>query len=299
MKELTVAVVGVGSFGRHHVRHLTRHPLVRNVLVVDRDMVRSRAIAEEYGAEVAVSALGADAAVIAASTQAHAELALPLIASATPVLVEKPLAASNEEAAAILGAASRSGGLVAVGHIERFSPAVAELAARIGVPHRIEGRRHNTPRKTPIATDVVLDLMIHDIDLALMLTGCEVEAVDAMAVDDGHDAVAARLRFANGTVADLSASRLASQTERALTASAGSRQITADLLALTVTETWGGTVTHSTLPARDNLAVELDHFLRAAIGIGRVPVSAAAGAAALAVANRVREAARASVKLTA
>jgi len=294
MKPIHVAVYGAGSFGRHHVRQLANHPLVARVSVVDTDAGRARALAREHGADVARGDVVPDAAVVAVPTEHHHAVAHRLLALGVPVFVEKPIAATDGEAEALVRAARRTGTVLQVGHIERFSPAFAALLTEARGVRHIAVRRHNPPRPVPPAADVVLDLMIHDVDLAMALAGAVPTAVIAVATDgSGQEAASARLVFAGGVVADLSASRLAEATERTLTVDAANGVWHADLAAGRLERRAGGSV--HTVPLRDDgnkLAAELDEFIRAALGGARPRVDGAAGARALAVANRIRAALR-------
>ncbi|WP_420392339.1 Gfo/Idh/MocA family protein [Acuticoccus sp.] len=291
MNALNVAVVGVGSFGRHHVRHLSRHARVGSVTVVDRNGERARACAATHGARVAedVASVSPDAAVITVETEAHRAVAESLIARGVHVFVEKPIAASDIDAFALVAAAERAGVVLQVGHVERFAPAFVAIAERAQGIRSIKAVRHNPPRPTPPTADVVVDLMIHDIDLALALAAAPVTAVTA-GTTDGGEAATARLDFANGVVARLSASRRAVATERALTIEDAGGAWHADLLTGRLTRTTPGGTEDHLLPSRDNLAAELDEFVCAALGEARPTVDGRAGAAALAVATRVRAA---------
>lgn len=297
MKAIRMAVVGAGSFGRHHVRHLSRHPRVARVCVVDRDGARARALAEAHGVETAAD-LGAltrdavDAAVVAVPTEAHRSVAERLIARGIHVFVEKPIAATDGDAAALVAAADRARVALQVGHVERFSPVFQALCASARGVRHIAARRHNAPRPVPPTADVVLDLMIHDIDLALCLADAPVRDVAAFAPDGaGAEAATARLGFANGVVAELSASRLSPVSERTLTVHDATGVWHADLVAGTLARCADGAVAGDLTPEpHDNLAAELDTFVRAALGEGPPAVTGRAGAAALCVANRVRAA---------
>lgn len=300
MSAIHVAVIGVGSFGRHHVRHLCRHPLVDRVSVVDRDPARACAVAEAHGATVATSAAAADAVVVAVPTEAHYCVASPLLEAGVPVLLEKPIASSDAEAAALIEAADAGRTLLQVGHIERYSPVMSALQRSAGRPRRIVATRHNAPRATPIAADVVLDLMIHDIDLVLALAKAPVVTVEAGARDaSGHEAATARLTFADGMIAELSASRLAASVERTITVRDARATWHGDFMALSLTETRDDQSTVHALAAQDNLANELDTFVRAVVFGHRPNVDGEAGAAALAIANRIRAAVHASLKIPA
>lgn len=293
MQGFHVAVVGAGSFGRHHVRHLSRHPLVSRLTVVDADDTRACALAAEHGVEAAtdLAVVRPAAAVVAVPTEAHRTIAQRLIANGAHVFVEKPIAGSDADAAALVTAAEVNGVVLQVGHIERFSPAFAAISSRARGIRHIAARRHNPPRPVPPTADVVLDLMIHDIDLALALAGAPVRAVSATAPDGGSEAATATLVFANGITAELSASRVSPVTERVLTVHDADGVWHADLVAGRLGRTAGGIVQpDEAVPGRDNLFAELDEFVRAALGQTRPTVDGRAGAAALAVAGRIRAA---------
>jgi predicted dehydrogenase len=291
MQTLRIAVIGAGSFGRHHVRHLCRHPLVGEVTVVDRDIARAASLAAAHGALVApdLDDLEVDAATVAVPTEAHRAVAERMIARRRHVFVEKPIAASDADAAALIAAAELAGVTLQVGHIERFSPVFRALAARVEGVRHIAIRRHNPPRPVPPAADVVHDLMIHDIDLAMTLAGAPVRRAEGFAPGGSAEAATASLRFANGVVAELSASRLSREVERVITVRDAGGTWRADLSAGTLERTAGGVALPVPVPAaQDNLAAELDEFVRSALGLARPAVDGRAGAAALAVANRVR-----------
>ncbi len=168
-----MAVIGVGAFGRHHARHLSANPAIGTLTVVDRDIDRARAIADPLGAEAAADAegLALDAAIVTVPTEAHAAVAGPLLSRGVHVFIEKPIADTGKAAEALMRAAEQSGAVLQVGHIERFSAAFEALAGHAGAVRHIAARRHNPPRPVAPTADVVLDLMIHDIDLCLALAG--------------------------------------------------------------------------------------------------------------------------------
>lgn len=218
---LAVGVVGVGHLGRHHARILASLPAARLVAVVDRDLERARAVAARHGCEFhddAAALVGrVQAASVAVPTCAHREVAVPLLESGIDVLVEKPLAATLDEAAAINGAASRAGRLVMVGHSERFNPAVLALAPEVRAPRFFEIHRLAAFSARSTDVDVVLDLMIHDLDLLLAFDGSEPESIDAVGVQaltERIDIANARIRFASGCVANLTASRISTEAVR-------------------------------------------------------------------------------------
>ncbi|RAH97666.1 oxidoreductase [Acuticoccus sediminis] len=293
MQALHIASIGAGSFGRHHARHLSQHPLVGKVTIVDQDEARAAGLAAEHGTAWTsdIASISPDAAVIAVPTEAHRAIAEPLIGRGASVFIEKPIAGSDADAAALVAAAERAGVVLQVGHIERFNPAFAVIAEGAnGVTH-IAARRHNPPRPTPPTADVVLDLMIHDIDLALTLAGQMPRTVNAFAPDGGAESAVASLHFANGITADLSASRLSPVTERVLTVHDADGVWRADLAAGRLARTaHGAIVSDEPIAPRDNLFTELDEFVRAVLGGPHPTVTGRAGAAALAVAERIRAA---------
>jgi len=221
MDRIPVAVVGVGHLGRHHARLYAALPDAELVAVVDRDLERARAIAESYGCAAfddPAALIGrAAAASVAVPTVHHREVAVGLIEAGLDVLVEKPLARDLSEADAILAAARAHDRLVMVGHTERFNPALMALSSVVDQPRFFEIHRLAafTARSTDV--DVVLDLMIHDLDLLLFLDGTEpvsVDAVGVQALTDKVDIANARIRFASGCVANLTASRISAEPVR-------------------------------------------------------------------------------------
>ena len=219
--EIRVGVVGVGHLGRHHARLYASLPGARLVGVVDRDPARAQAVAEQYACKAwshVEDLVGHVQAVsVAVPTVHHREVALPLLAAGADVLVEKPLAASLWEADAMVAEARRAGRILMVGHTERFNPAVMALVREVKAPRFLEIHRLSgfSARSTDI--DVVLDLMIHDLDLLLHLDGTDAVAVDAVgvaALTDKVDIANARVRMASGCVANLTASRISADAVR-------------------------------------------------------------------------------------
>jgi predicted dehydrogenase len=214
VNRLKTAVIGVGHLGRIHARILATHEGFTLAGVVDPSEENRRAAAAECGtaafAHHAQLAEPIDAAVIATPTQFHHALALELLARGVHLLVEKPLSATKAEAEELVAAARRHGAVLQVGHIERFNPAFGAAQPHLQRPKYIEALRRGpfSFRSTDIG--VVLDLMIHDIDLVLALVHAPLVRVDALgaALLSRHEDVAqARLEFADGCVANLSASR--------------------------------------------------------------------------------------------
>ncbi|MGE3508603.1 MAG: Gfo/Idh/MocA family protein [Vicinamibacterales bacterium] len=212
---LRIAVVGVGHLGRHHARILATLPGVELVAVVDTNRQRAEEIAAGAGTQALTDvrelAGRVDAVTVAVPTEQHHEIAMPFLTAGIPVLVEKPMARSLVEADEMVDAANRAGVVLAAGHTERFNPAV-EAASRLLVnPRFIEVHRLGTFPERSLDIDVVFDLMIHDLDVVLSLVPADVESIDAVGVPvlTGRiDIANARVRFANGCIANLTASRI-------------------------------------------------------------------------------------------
>ncbi len=215
------AVVGVGHLGREHARILAALAGVELVAVVDIDRARAEAVAAATGCR-AVRDLrdlvgGVDAVTVAVPTAAHAEVGVPLLERGIGVLVEKPLARSVAEAERMLTAARGSGATFAAGHTERYNPAVTAVRSLVSNPRFIEGHRLGTFPERSLDIDVVLDVMIHDLDLMLSLVSADVTSIEAVGVPvltDRVDIANARLRFASGCIANLTASRISRERVR-------------------------------------------------------------------------------------
>jgi len=212
---LRACVVGVGHLGRHHARILSDLPGAKLVAVVDSDQERGQSIAEKYKcawhAEIGELHQQVDIAVIATPTILHEESARPFLRAGKSCLIEKPMAPDPDSCARILADAQAGGARVAVGHVERFNPAIRR-ARELGVrPRFIEAHRLAPYSFRSTDVGVVLDLMIHDIDLCLAWTGAEVTSVDAVGgatLSPSEDMASVRLHFSNGSAANLTASRL-------------------------------------------------------------------------------------------
>ncbi len=218
---LRVGVIGVGSLGFHHARILREVQGVEMVGVHDASAERAATVGAELGVPVHDTLdafLGSvDAAVVAVTTTQHAEVALAALERGVHLLIEKPIASSLEEAEAIVAKAKENGAVVATGHVERFNGALRACERYLDEPRFVESHRLATfnPRGTDVA--VVLDLMIHDIDLVLGLLGAQVESVDAIGVPvltPSADIANARLVFRSGAVANITASRVSMERMR-------------------------------------------------------------------------------------
>jgi len=214
-RPLRVAVVGTGHLGKIHARIYRDHPEAELAWVVDTDGERAGALAEELGCRAAAHVGDLpddlDAVSVVVPTTAHAEVAVPLLERGIPCLVEKPLAASLEQADRILEAAAKGNAALAVGHVERFQPGVRKVR-ELGIePRFVECHRLSTFGFRATDVSVVHDLMIHDLDLVLHLVGSPVEALDAAGgtmLTDAEDVASVRLVFANGARANVTASRV-------------------------------------------------------------------------------------------
>ena len=212
---LRVAVIGVGHLGKHHARILSSLPGAELVAVVDTNHARASEIAAANGTRASFDCrelLGqVDAVTIAVPTKRHLEVALPFLEAGVPVLVEKPMARSLEEADRMIAAAAKAGVVLAVGQTERFNPALAAARPLLTDPRFIEVHRLGTFPERSLDIDVVFDLMIHDLDVVLSLVDSDVESLEAVGVPvitNRVDIANARLRFANGCIVNLTASRI-------------------------------------------------------------------------------------------
>lgn len=221
MRPLRLAVVGVGHLGKEHARILGAMSDVELVGVVDANPDQVEAVAARVGCRPfrdhrpLLDAV--DAAVIAVPTTYHHAVACDFLRQGVSLLVEKPMALTVEQADEMLELARGYGAMLQVGHIERFNPAFEELCRRPLRPKFIQGERLGTFTGRSTDIGVVLDLLIHDIDLVLSYVGepvVDVEAVGISVLGAGEDMVNARLRFADGCVAEISASRLSLQPSR-------------------------------------------------------------------------------------
>ena len=221
MTALRVAVIGVGYLGKHHARILSTMAGVELTGVVDTHLGRATEIASQYGTRPSLDArelMGkVDAVTVAVPTQMHLEIARPFLLAGVPVLVEKPMARSLAEADELIGAAATGATLLAVGQTERFNPAVAAASALIDDPRFIEVHRLGTFPERSLDIDVVFDVMIHDLDVILSLVKAEVDSIDAVGVavlTKRYDIANVRVRFKNGCMANLTASRISRERVR-------------------------------------------------------------------------------------
>jgi predicted dehydrogenase len=309
-----VGVIGVGALGQHHARHLAGLDEVHLVGVYDADESRAETIANGLGTtayrDMDDLLREIQAVTVAVPTQAHAEIGLRALRRGVPVLMEKPLASTLTEADDLIAAAQRQGVQLQVGHIERYNRALRAAETYLDGPRYIESLRLAPfqPRGTDVA--VVLDLMIHDLDLVLHLTGSvatEVRASGLPVLSPHLDIANARVEFANGAVALATASRVARDRVRRLRLFQPNGYFSLDLATgagefMRLREGWqpgtgrelGDVVERIVLeaPEADALSLELQSFVHAVRGQREVVVRGEEGRAALELALRVADAVR-------
>jgi predicted dehydrogenase len=312
---LPIGVVGVGALGRHHARHLAMLEEAELVGVYDTDEARAAEVAGELG----VTAFGdfdallarVQAVTVAVPTPAHAAVGLRALGCGVPVLMEKPFTATVAEADALIAAAARRGVQLQVGHIERYNRALRAAEAYLDGARYIESQRLAPfqPRGTDVA--VVLDLMIHDLDLVLRLTGgaevTEVRASGLSVLSPHLDMANARVEFADGAVAQVTASRVSRDRIRKLRLFQPNGYLSLDLASgggefMRLRPDWrpgtgaqlSDVVERIVLeaPEADALRLELESFVHAVRGERAAVVSGEEGRAALALALRVADAVR-------
>jgi len=219
MSELRLAVIGAGAFGQNHLRVIRESQRAKLVAVHDIDTMKARFAAQTHDCTAYHSLQElegkVDAAVVATPTSTHADVACALLAMGIDVLVEKPLASDMEGARRIAEAAKDR--VVQVGHLERFNPAILALRKIVTTPLFFEIHRMSAFSPRSLDVDVVLDLMIHDIDLVLDMAGAEPDEIRAAGVrilSEKVDIANVRLAFASGCVANVTASRVSTERIR-------------------------------------------------------------------------------------
>jgi len=304
MDKVKAAVIGTGYLGRQHVRVLSQLENVELVGVADKNPETARAVATEFSTRAydnhraltgKVSAVS-----LATPTREHASIGIDLLSRGVDVLVEKPIASSLAEADALIEAANRHRRILQVGHLERFNPAVVAARKLLTAPLFFEVHRLGVFAARSLDIDVVSDLMIHDLDLVLDFVGSPVERVSAVGLPiltDKVDIANARIEFANGCVANVTASRVSTEKVRKLRFFQKSQYVSLDfsrqdVVVLSV-ENRPASEPPLILPRRietartEPLKAELVSFLES-VQTRRPPaVSAESSRAALALAHRV------------
>ena len=293
MTKIRTAVVGAGSFGRHHLRILSQSPGADLVGVVDIDSQRASAAAAQYGCTAYTSpgdlAGKIDAAVVAVPTSAHADVGCALLESGVDVLVEKPIAPDVASARRLIGTAARRGRILQVGQLERLNPAITALKKIVTLPLFFEIHRLSLFSPRSLDVDVVLDLMIHDLDIVLDLVGAmpeEIRAAGISILSDKVDIANVRLAFPGGCIANLTASRVSTERVRKLRLFQPHQYISLDYqkqeaVAFTVSGSQQIGFQPLTVEKDEPLRVELEAFLEAVRNRSRPPVSGEEGLRAL------------------
>ena len=304
-RKIRVAVVGVGEFGRNHARVYRELEGAELVHFVERDPERAAQVAAEYGVpaslhleEFAGHAHTVDAVSVAVPTAEHAAVGCRLLEMGLDVLIEKPIASSLGEADALIETARRHRRILQVGHVERFNPAVLAVEPIVNRPLFFEVHRLGVFSPRSLDVDVIYDVMIHDLDILLALVGepvREVKAVGIPVLTDKVDIAHARLEFAGGAVANVTASRVSTERVRKTRFFQHHEYISLDYArrdALRVRVAKPGPqpeFAFENLPAKpvEPLRAELEAFLHAVRTRCEPRVNGAAGRAALELADRV------------
>jgi predicted dehydrogenase len=220
-EKIRAAVIGAGKMGAIHAKVYSQLPQSELVAVVDIDLAKATQLAEKYGCPAFADGSAildkVDAVTIATPTTTHLQIAKPFLRHGIAVLIEKPLASSVREGRKIVALARRRDTVVAVGHSERCNPVVQAMKRFSIEPKFIEAHRVSPYPFRSTDVGVVLDIMIHDIDIVLSLANSKIRRIDAVGVNvigDSEDICNARIAFDNGCIANLTASRLALKTER-------------------------------------------------------------------------------------
>ena len=302
---LRVAAIGVGYLGRHHARILAQLEDVQLVGVVDRHEARAHEVAATVGTAAFTDPRQleglVDAVTVAVPTEHHHAVARPFLEAGVAVLVEKPLARTLSEADDLIATAARTGAVFGVGHTERFNPAVAAALPLVSRPGFVEVHRLGTFPERSLDIDVVFDLMIHDLDVLLATVDEDVVAVEAVGVPvlTGRiDIANARLRFASGCIANLTASRISRERVRKVRFFQRDAYLSIDYASQEV-ERWTLARQEGKLPVieggklevvqQEPLRIEMADFVRAVRTRGSPRVTGEAGRRALDLAQRITD----------
>ena len=316
MDKLRVAVIGVGYLGRFHAQKYAALPGCSLVAVVDSRAEAGGALAQELNTKAVVDyreLLGqVDAVSIATPTPAHFDIALAFLESGAHVLVEKPITETVAQAQQLIAAAQRAGRVLQVGHLERFNPAIVAAEPLLRAPRFIECQRLAPFRERGTDVNVVLDLMIHDLDIVQSIVGSAITRIDAIGTpvfSSEIDIANARIRFANGCVANATASRVSLKTERKLRIFQDDAYLSIDLQQkiLTVIRKQSVPLGDSQLPVSideqsfeqgDALRTEIEAFLASCRGERPVAVTGDDGMRALQTAVTIAQAVKANAVLS-
>jgi predicted dehydrogenase len=301
-RRIRVAVVGAGEFGRNHARVYHQMPNVEFAGIFDKDAERAAGVAQEFGTQAfsSLEELGGrvDAVSVAVPTAEHAQVGCRLLEAGLDILVEKPLARDLSEADRLIDSARRHRRILQVGHVERFNPAVLAVEPILNHPLFFEVHRLGVFTARSLDVDVIYDLMIHDLDILLAMVQqevIEVKAVGIPVLTDKVDIAHARLEFAGGAVANVTASRVSTERVRKMRFFQQHEYISLDYArrdALRVAVKRPGPQPEFAFeklpaPAVEPLSAELDAFVESVRTRTEPRTNGAAGRAALALATRV------------
>jgi predicted dehydrogenase len=303
---LRAAVVGVGYLGSFHAEKYAHLDGVRLVEVVDTDLERARRVAERHQVAASTDYCGlfgqVDCVSLAVPTPAHYPLATALLEHDIDVLVEKPITTTAAEGRALVELASRRGRILQVGHLERFNPAIRSLASVLTRPRFIECHRLAPFTERGTDVDVILDLMIHDLDVILSVVPGElvrIEAVGVPVLSETIDIANVRLRFAGDVIANITASRVALKRERKIRFFQADMYVAVDYGDRSIRICRRRPAAPGELPAieveqhhfgdADPLYDEIEAFVQAVRTRARPLVDGATAVRALEVAERIRE----------
>ncbi len=301
MKKVRAAVIGVGYLGRFHAMKYASMEDVDFLGVVDIDRARAEEVAAEIGTRAHTGyddLLGdLDAVSIAVPTSYHAEVAIPFLERGISVLLEKPISAQLGEARSIIAAAEKGGAKLQIGHLERFNPALIRLADDIRDPMFIEAHRISPFKVRGTDVDVVLDVMIHDIDIILSIVPSAISSMEAVGVPvltDSVDIANVRIRFESGCIANITASRVSADTMRKIRLFQSNSYISIDFAKASVDvysldESRQIRHNHLAMSDSDALAAEIRSFVDAVKGLSPVKVDGAAGLKAIETAYIIKD----------
>jgi predicted dehydrogenase len=303
MRRYRTAVIGAGYFGSLHAAKHAEIDEAELVAVCDVDRERAEAMATRHGAEPVLDYRAlfgrVDAVSVAVPTAAHYQVARDCLEAGVHVLIEKPISSTLDEADRLTALAAERRLVLQVGHLERFNPVIQALAAIVDRPRFIECQRISAFKLRGTDVNVVLDMMIHDIDLVLKIVGSPLERIDAVGVpvlSDADDIANARLQFTNGCTATVTASRVSWKRHRSLRLFQADAYVVVDMtdsrltvIRRTTDRNGQPDLQHDEqqFEAGDPLKAEIQSFL-ASVGQGTPPaVSGAEGRAALAAALEI------------
>jgi len=306
MQPIKFIVAGAGHLGRFHAQKINQYTHAELVGVFDTVSEKATSLARE-SATVAIKSLDevkADAIIVATTTSSHAQVVCQALAHGMHVLVEKPISTTIDEAKQMIASADEHGRLLAVGHTERFNPAIHAAMAAVTKPRYITSERLSPFTGRSLDTDVVLDLMIHDLDILAALVSAplkEARAIGVPVLTNSVDMASARLEFEDGTVAELQAGRVSMEPCRKIRFFTEHRYVSVDcakreVKAVKITPPQENQVMGSVIgepidvPTWDPLEQQLAHFIECIRGKDDVKVTGHDGLRALTLAHAVRDA---------